>query len=179
MCHIISSEWIEVDNATMDLITNLPLPTYVKDIRSFPRHTDLYHRFVKDVSKVAKPLSSLLAKDMPLHLSKECELAFTNLMEALTTTLILHPLIWGESFELMCDASDYKIGVVLGRRIDKKPHIICYARRALKEVQVNYTITENEFLTVVFGFKKFRPYLIASHVIVFTSNAVLKHSYWK
>jgi len=69
---------------------------------------------MKDFSKVAKPLSSLLFRDTPFHFSKECELAFNKLKEGLTTPSILHPPVWGESFELMCDASDHAIGVVLG-----------------------------------------------------------------
>jgi len=76
--------------------------------------------FIKDFSKVAKPLFLLLAKDAPFHFSKECEPAFVALKEVLTTIPILHPPVWEEPFELMCDASDYAIGVVLGKMIDKK-----------------------------------------------------------
>jgi len=133
--HIISSEGIEVDRAKVDFIANLPLPTCVKDIRSFSGHVGFYRRFIKDFTKITKPLSSLLAKDTPFHFSKECEVAFMKL-KTLTTTPTLHPPIWGESFELMCDASNYAVGVVLGQRINKKPHIIYYASHTLNEAQV-------------------------------------------
>ena len=73
----------------------------------------------------------------------------------------------------MHDASDYMVGVVLGQRIDKKSHISYYVNHTLDEAQVNYTVTKKEFQAVVFVFKKFRPYLIGSHVIVFTN--ALKH----
>jgi len=97
------------------------------------------------------------------------------LKEALTTSLILHPLVWVKPFELMCDASDYAVGVVLGQHIDKKSHVIYYASHTLNHAQINYTVTEKEFLTVVFSFEKLRPYLIGSHVIVLTDHAALKH----
>ena len=75
----------------------------------------------------------------------------------------------------MCDASDYAIVVVLGQRIDKKPHVIYYASHTLNDTQINYTMIEKEFLAVVFAFKRFRPYLISSHVIIVTDHAALKH----
>jgi len=77
--HIISSEGIEVDKAKVDLNANLPLLTCVKDIRYFLGHASFYWRFIKDFSRVTKPLSSLLAKDTPFYFSKEYELAFTKL----------------------------------------------------------------------------------------------------
>ena len=75
----------------------------------------------------------------------------------------------------MCDASDFAIRIVLGQRINKISHEIYYANHTLNEAQVNYTITEKEFLTIDFGFEKFRPYLIGSYIIVFIDHATLKH----
>ena len=62
--------------------------------------------------------------------------------------------------------------IVLGQRIDKKPNVIYHASRTMNEAQVNYIITEEEFLAVVFGFEKFNSYLIGSHVFVFTDHAL-------
>jgi len=75
----------------------------------------------------------------------------------------------------MYDASDYAVGVVLGQRVGKKPHVIYYASHTLNDAQLNYTVTEKEFLAAIFGFEKFRPYLIGSHVIVYTDHSTLKH----
>ena len=74
----------------------------------------------------------------------------------------------------MCDALDYTVGAILGR-VDKKPHVIYYANHTLNYAQLNYTVTEKEFLAMIFGFEKFRPYLIGSHVIVYTDHSTLKH----
>ena len=110
--HVISHNEIKVDKAKIDLIANLSPPTCVKDIRSFLGHVRFYKRFIQDFSKIAKPLTNLLAKDVPFDFVEECLRAFNRLKEALTSAPILHLPIWGEPFELMYDASDYAVGVV-------------------------------------------------------------------
>ena len=145
---------IEVDKAKTDLIVNLPSPTCVQVVRPFLRHVGFYCHFIKDFNKIAKPLTNLLAKDIPFHFYEECYvMLFTKLEETLTLALIFHPPIWGEPFELMCNASDYAVEVVL-ERVDKKPHIIYYASHNLNDAQLNYIVTEKEFLGVIFGLKK-------------------------
>jgi hypothetical protein len=62
---------------------------------------------------------------------------------------------WGAPFEIMCDASDYTVGAVLGQRIDKLPHVIYYASRTLNDAQLNYSTTEKELLAAVFALDKF------------------------
>jgi len=89
-------------------------PTYVRRFSSFLRHAEFYYRFFQNSSKIAKPLPNLLLKDVPFHFSKKCTKAFTKLKEALTTAAILHPFIYGRPFELLCDTSEYAVGVVLG-----------------------------------------------------------------
>ena len=65
--HVISKDGIEVNKAKTDLIINLPPPTCVKEVRSFLGHAGFYRRFIKNFSKIAKPLSNLLAKDVPFY----------------------------------------------------------------------------------------------------------------
>jgi len=120
-------------------------------------------------------LTNLLAKDVPFHFSEECHVAFIKLKEILTFAPVLHPPIWGDPFELMCCASDYAVGVVLAQRVDKKPHVIYYASHTLNDIQLNYTVTEKEFLAVIFALDKFCAYLIGSHVIIYTDHSTLKH----
>ncbi|GKD18920.1 reverse transcriptase domain-containing protein, partial [Tanacetum coccineum] len=71
-------------------------------------------------------------------------------------------------FELMCDASDYVVGAVLGQRKDKYFRPIHYASKTLSDAQINYTVTEKELLAVVYAFEKFRSYLALSNTIEFT-----------
>nr|GEV06336.1 reverse transcriptase domain-containing protein [Tanacetum cinerariifolium] len=107
--HKISKEGIEVDKAKVDVITKLPHPTTVKGIRSFLGHAGFYRRFIKDFSKIARPMTRLLEKDTPFIFSKECVEAFQTLKRKLTKALILIAPEWDMPFELMCDASNFSI----------------------------------------------------------------------
>jgi len=86
---------------------------------------------------------------------------------------------WNLPFELMCDASDFALGAVLGQRVDKVPHAIYYASRTSNDAQLNYFTTEKELLAVIFALEKFRSYLIGSKVIIFTDHAALRYLFAK
>nr|XP_027100445.1 uncharacterized protein LOC113719440 [Coffea arabica] len=121
-----------------------------------------YRRFIKDFSKIGAPLFKLLQKDMPFDFTNECKVAFDKLKESLTSPLVIQPPNWNLPFEIMCDASDYAVGAVLGQRIGRAPHAIYYASRALSGAQLNYSTTEKELLAVVFALEKFRSYLLGA-----------------
>ena len=87
----------------------------------------------------------------------------------------MQPPDWNLPFELLCNASDYAVGVVLGQRKDKKPYLIYYVSRSLNSAQINYSTAENELLAVVFTLDKFRSYLIGPKITVFTAHFVLKY----
>nr|GFB76874.1 reverse transcriptase domain-containing protein [Tanacetum cinerariifolium] len=112
--HKISKKGIEVDKAKIEVISKLPHPTSVKGIRCFLGHAGFYRRFIKDFSKISRPMTHLLEKNSPFIFSNECIQAFRNLKEKLTEASILIAPNWDQPYELMCDASDYAIGAVLG-----------------------------------------------------------------
>ena len=116
--HVISHQGIEVDKAKVDLISNLPPSRTVKEIRSFLGHAGFYRRFIKDFGKITRPLCRLLAKETPFEFDEECMKAFGALKEILMSTPIIRPPNWGVPFEIMCDASDYVVGAVLGRQAE-------------------------------------------------------------
>ena len=101
--------------------------------------------------------------------------AFETLKEKLISALVIVAPDWGLPFELMCDVSDYTVGVVLGQRKDKIFYAIYYASWTLNEAQLNYATTEKELLAIVFAFDKFIPYLIGNKVIVFTDHSAIKY----
>ncbi|KAL1364163.1 hypothetical protein AAHE18_03G198300 [Arachis hypogaea] len=173
--HKISNKGIEVDQAKVEVIGKLPPPANVKAIRSFLGHAGFYRKFIKDFSKIAKPLSNLLAADMPFIFDKECLQAFETLKAKLVTAPVISAPDWTLPFELICDASDHAIGAVLGQRHDKLLHIIYYGSRILNDAQKKYTTTEKELLAVVYAIDKFRSYLVGSKVIVYTDHAALKY----
>nr|GFC60872.1 reverse transcriptase domain-containing protein [Tanacetum cinerariifolium] len=84
-----------------------------------------------------------------------------------------------EPFELMCDASDYTVGAVLGQRIEKHFRLIHYASKTMNQAEANYTTTEKEMLAVVYAFKKFRSYLIMNKSIIYTDHSALKYLFAK
>ncbi|GKC40422.1 reverse transcriptase domain-containing protein, partial [Tanacetum coccineum] len=173
--HKISKSGIEVDKAKVDVIAKLPHPTSVKGIRSFLGHVGFYRRFIQDFSKIARPMTHLLEKDTPFIFSKECVESFNILKKKLTEAPILVSPDWDLPFEIMCDASDYAVGAVLGQRKTKHFQPIHYASKTMTDAQAHYTTTEKELLAVVYAFEKFRPYLVLSKTIVYTDHSALKY----
>nr|GEY40083.1 reverse transcriptase domain-containing protein [Tanacetum cinerariifolium] len=105
----------------------------------------------------------------------ECIEAFDTLKKKLTEALILVIPDWNLPFELICDASDFAIGAVLGKRKTKHFQPIHYASKMMTEAQIHYTMTEKEMLAVVYAFEKFWPYLVLSKSIVYTDHLALKY----
>nr|GEU52246.1 hypothetical protein [Tanacetum cinerariifolium] len=97
----------------------------------------------------------------------------------LTEAPILIAPDWDMPFELMCDASDFDIGAVLGQRQDKHSRPIHYASKTMTEAESNYTTTKKEMLAVVYAFEKFRSYLIINKSIVYTDHSALKYLFSK
>nr|GEV96332.1 reverse transcriptase domain-containing protein [Tanacetum cinerariifolium] len=177
--HKISKNGIEVDKAKVDVIAKLPHPTTVKGIRSFLGHVGFYRRFIQDFSKIARPMTRLLEKDTPFFFSKVCVEDFQTLKRKLTKASILIAPDWDLPFELMCDASDFAIGAVLGQRQENHFRPIHYASKMMTEAESNYTTTEKEMLVVVYTFKNFRSYLIMNKSIVYTDHSALKYLFAK
>nr|GFB13031.1 reverse transcriptase domain-containing protein [Tanacetum cinerariifolium] len=125
--HKISKKGIEVDKAKIEVISKLPHPTTVKGIRSFLGHAGFYRRFIKDFSKISRPMTHLLEKNSPFIFSNEFIQAFRTLKDKLIEASILIAPNWDQPFELMCDASDFAVGAVLGQRIEKHFRPIHYA----------------------------------------------------
>ncbi|GJX52286.1 reverse transcriptase domain-containing protein [Tanacetum coccineum] len=151
--HKISKSGIEVDRAKVEVIASPPSPIHVKGMaRSFLGHVGFYRRFIQDFSKIARPMTHLLEKETPFFFSKECIESFNTLKRKLTEAPILIAPDWDLPFELMCDASDFAIGAVLGQRKNKHFQPIHYASKTMTEAQAHYTTTEKELLAVVYAF---------------------------
>ena len=131
LSHIISKRGIEVDKAKVELIVKLPSPTIVKRVRQFLSHVGFYRRFTKDFSKLSKLLCELLGKDVKFVWDERCQKSFEQLKQFLTIAPTVRAPNWQLLFEVMCDASDFATGVVLGQTQDGKPYVIYYASKTL------------------------------------------------
>ena len=108
--HLVSKRGIEVDRAKIEVIEQLPPSINIRGICSFLGHVGFYHRFIKDFLHIARPLTNLLAKDVPFEFDDACLKSFNILKKALISTPIIQPPDWSQPFEIMCDASDYIVG---------------------------------------------------------------------
>ena len=159
----------------MDVKEKLPSPVNVKGIRSFLGHAGFYRQFIKDFSKITKPLNNFLNKDTAFIFDEERLQAFYTLKTRLVYAPVITTLDLSQEFELMCDASDYAIGVMLGQRKGTISHAIYYASKVLNDAQINYATIEKEMLAIMYALEKFRSYLVGSKVIVYTDHTTIKY----
>ncbi|GJT55985.1 reverse transcriptase domain-containing protein [Tanacetum coccineum] len=177
--HKVSGAGLEVNKAKINVIPKLPPATNVKGIRSFLGHANFYRRFIKDFSKIVRPLTKLLEKDTSFEFNDECHKAFNSLKENLTCTPVIVSPNWNLPFDLMCDASEFAVGAVLGQKDGKHFHPIYFASKTLNATQQKYTVTEKELMAVVFAFDKFRPYQILSKTIFYIDHSTLRYLFKK
>nr|GEW00008.1 reverse transcriptase domain-containing protein [Tanacetum cinerariifolium] len=130
---------------------------------------------ISDSPWIARPMTHLLKKETLFVFSKDCIDAFETLKKKLTKALVLVVPDWNLPFEIMCDASDFAIGAVLGQRKTKYFQPIHYASKTMTEAQIHCTTMEKEMLAVVYAFEKFWPYLVLSKSIVYTDHSALKY----
>ena len=110
---------LEVDQAKVSIIKTLLPPTTVKGIKSFLGNAKFYRRFLRDFSNISRPLCWLLEKDSNFDFDESCKSAFEEIKSILVTAPIMATPNLNKEFEIMCDASDYAMGAVLGQRIEK------------------------------------------------------------
>nr|GEZ38109.1 hypothetical protein [Tanacetum cinerariifolium] len=124
-------------------------------------------------------MTHLLEKNTSFVFFEDCIQAFQTLKKKLTEAPILIAPNWDLPFELMCDASDFAIGAVLGQRHEKHFKPIHYAIKTINDAETNCTTTEKEMLAVVYAFENFRSYLIMNKSIVHTDHLALKYLFAK
>ena len=114
-------------------------------------------------------------KDTKFNFEESCHNYFEEIKSSLVEATIMEKPNWNIEFEIMCDASDFGIGAVLGQKDEKVFKAIYYASKTFNEARKNYSTTKKEMLAIVFVYEKFRPYILGSHVIIHTDHAVIKY----
>ena len=114
-------------------------------------------------------------KYVKFKFDESCKRSFEEIRSKLVDAPIMEKPDWDKEFEIICDASDYAMGAVLGQRADKMFKAIYYASKTFNEAQKNYSTTEKEMLAIVFACEKFRPYILGSHVVINTNHVAIKY----
>jgi hypothetical protein len=174
--HIVGKDGIKVDQDKIKKVREFPKPENVSELRGFVGLASYYRKFIKDFSKITKPLTKLFQKDLEYVWRKEQEESFEALKEKLTTAPVLAYPDFEKEFTLYTDASGYALGAVLSQKgEDGKERVIEYASKGLTKAEQNYSTTELECYAIVWAIEeKFHHYLINKKFKVVTDHYALK-----
>src|SRR5690606_24984041 len=178
---IVSKDGIEMDPAKVQAVREWESPTCVKDVQCFLGFANFYRRFIKDYSRICRPLFDLLKKDSEFSWTPEHQQVFDNLKEAFCSAPILRHFDPELTTVLETDASDTVASGILSQQFptsDGKSvlHPIAYFSKKLNPAQCNYPIGDKELLAIVLCFEEWHLYLHATEkpVLVFTDHANLQ-----
>jgi hypothetical protein len=173
--HIIGKDGIKPDPNKINKITQLKPPVNVKGVRSVLGLCSYYRKFIKDFSKIAKPLTNLIKKDVKFEWNDTHQKAFDELKNKLVQYPILQHPNYKREFILITDSSGVGLGAVLSQKNnDNKEVVVAYASRTLNPTEQRYPITEQECLAVIWAIQHFHKFLIGGKFTVITDHAALK-----
>ncbi|WVZ63963.1 LOW QUALITY PROTEIN: hypothetical protein U9M48_013551 [Paspalum notatum var. saurae] len=167
--HILSEKGVAVDPSKVEDVLNWKQT--VTEIQSFLGLAGYYRRFIKDFSKIAKPMTSLTQKNTKFVWNPKCEEAFQTLKKLLTSAPVLAQPDITKPFDVYCDASGSGLSCVLMQ----EGRVIAYASCQLRKHEVNYPTHDLELLAVVHALKKLRHYLLGNTCHIYTDHKSLKY----
>ena len=172
--HVISEDGISTDPKKTECVQNWPVPTTVKEVRSFLGFCSYYRRFIFRFSEIAKPLHKLTQKGVRFKWTKECQNAFQTLKTKLVNAPVLAHPDFNHGFILDVDACDQSIGAVISQKINGEEHAIAFASRTLTKSERAYCVTRKELLALVTFVKHFKHYLYGKNFLVRTDHSSLR-----
>lgn len=168
--HIVTKDGIKPNPEKVSCIQKFPLPKTPKEIKQFIGLTGYYRKFIKDYSKIAKPMTKYLKQNAKMNTNDEEYIdSFKTLKQLLTHDPILQYPDFNKQFVLQTDASNFALGAILSQN----GHPICYASRTLNNHEQNYSTIKKELLAVVWATQYFRPYLFGRKFIIETDHRPL------
>eukprot|EP00253_Pinus_taeda_P025248 PITA_25248 len=172
--HHVSGDGIKVDRSKVEVISKFPIPNCQKDVRNFLGFTRYYRRFIENFTKIASPLFKLLTKDCEFNWGPDCQSTFETLKTRISEAPILRGPNWKLPFHISTDASDTALGAMLGQKY-LVPYAIYYTSKNLTPTELNYTVTEKEFLAVVHAINKFRHYITGYETFIHTDHSAIRY----
>lgn len=172
--HIISKDGVKPNPDKVEKVLKWPLPKNPKEIKQFLGLVGYYRRFIKDFSRITKPMTKFLKKDCEVDLNdKQYISAFETLKQILTTDQILAYPQFDQPFILTTDASGYALGAVLSQIQDTVERPIAFASRTLNDVETRYATNEKEALAIIWAVNKFQSYLHGAKFTLVTDHKPL------
>lgn len=172
--HLISAAGIQPVAEKVDAILKAPRPTDVSTLRSFLGILQYYAKFIPHTASRAAPMHRLLQKGVPWKWSSECEKAFIDLKNAITSDSVLVHYDSKLPLVLDCDASSFGIGAALSHIMPDGTHRpIAFSSKTLGSSERNYSQIEREALSLIFGVKKFHRYLFGRKFELVTDHKPL------
>ena len=172
--HVVGRNGIKPDPGKIEKVKNYPIPTNLTELRAALGLFSYYRKFIKDFSRIAKPMNVLLKKDIPYVWTEKQQTAFDRLRQMLMQAPVLSYPDFTKSFTIYTDASGIGLGAVLSQEQDGKEHVISYASRSLNNAEKNYNVTDQECLAVVWAIKHFQHYLGMKTFEIVTDHSALK-----
>jgi hypothetical protein len=169
--HVISTGGILVEPSKVKDVLNWMAPTNTLEICSFLGLVGYYRRFIKDFSKIAKPMTRLLEKNKDFDWTEECQVSFEELKKRLTSAPVLILPDITKKFDIYCDASRQRLGCVLMQ----DGQVVSYASRQLRKHEENYPTHDLELAAMVHALKIWRHYLIGHRCEIYSDHKSLKY----
>lgn len=172
--HVITPNGIKTNPDKIKKILEWELPNSQKQIKQFLGLTGYYRRFIKDYSKVTKPLTKYLKKGTEINMNdQEYNESFSKLKKIIASDQVLAYPDFELPFILTTDASNYALGAVLSQKQEGLERPIAFASRTLNNTETKYCTTEKEALAIMWAINKFRPYLVGNKFTLITDHKPL------
>jgi transposase InsO family protein len=176
--YVVSHNGIETDPAKIESVNNFPVPTNLRESRSFIGLTSYYRRFVPHFSSIAAPITSLTQKDKLWEWGEPQQKAFNKLKRLLTSAPILAHFDPTRETIIQTDASHFGWGFIISQieAESRREHPIAIESGRFTGAQLNYTTTEKEFMAIVKAFERNRHMLLQVDATVVTDH--LNLTFW-
>ena len=177
--HTISKDVVMPGDATVVKILSASAPTTKKELRSSLGLVGYFRKFLPQYASLVAPLTDLTKKNCPnkLEWKEEHEEIFVYLKKMLTSDPVLQLPDMNREFILCTDASNAGLGAVLLQEHDGIKKTIAYASKRLLPREHRYSTIEREAMAMVWGVKKFSPYIYGKQFILETDHKPLGFLY--